>query len=166
VSIRGSKTAPHSCPFVVQNHTSIRIHSWFKTTPAFVSIRGSKPPLHSYPFVVQSTPIRGSPTAPPRPPPRDPAQDLSRSSQSPAPQSESQQAHAPESLHLCHRTSTVSIRLSVSCLFCGTVLQLKFHTETVRLRQTAPLQKHGRPGNDWQERSEQRNPGDSDNPGL
>ena len=35
----------HSCPFVVQNRHSIRVHSWFQTSPhscSFVSIRGSK----------------------------------------------------------------------------------------------------------------------------
>ena len=83
----------HSCPFVVQSppptfipapttsFVTIRVHSWFKTTPPhsprphpphscpFVSIRGSKQPLHIHPrplthlirvhscsFVVQITP--------------------------------------------------------------------------------------------------------------
>ena len=38
---------PELHPFV-----SIRVHSWFKTGPAFVSIRGLKHPPHSCPFVV------------------------------------------------------------------------------------------------------------------
>jgi hypothetical protein len=52
----------HSYPFVVQNHPCIRVHSWFKTTPAFVSIRGSKHPHSWFPNrTTETSTTRSSP---------------------------------------------------------------------------------------------------------
>ena len=52
---RATSIRVHSCPFVVQNHPPIRVHSWFKNGPPFVSIRGSKRPTRRGRFVVRCT---------------------------------------------------------------------------------------------------------------